>query len=452
MENMLNHIVLKLILDELSDYMSEKKAYRTAVFLNNIWAKSMKTFSSPFEYVPFPKTFLESVIGTDYYKSVEALKLLNVIEVDDFYCTTNHKSKQYRLNIDKYIIYKQLIISLKTSSCPGPALWGAGMAGSIAFTVRKTPSEKKYFRHKELVIKDLSSLEIDTLNLYEKGMEIASKTAPNFLKSDSFLFDEYVRVRVDSGSLVTKRYGDVYNGAISEGKSLIKNRGCVLMVDAEKFAKTSVINKTFAYSQNISMWHNKMFYADRNSTNYRLDTNMTNTPNVIADEIFFENNLSQIDLRNSQFCILASLLPNEASFKTFKEASAEGELYEYVQDSLGLANRMKSKQMMFELFFSSYKNNGSDKQKLKSIFPSVINWIDTYKKANGSKEFAIMLQKKESEIFIDGVLNNAKRKGIFCLTKHDSVIVKKDEKEYIEKSVKRQLENHGVFGSLAGGS
>jgi hypothetical protein len=44
-----------------------------------------------------------------------------------------------------------------------------------------------------------------------------------------------------------------------------------------------------------------------------------------------------------------------------------------------------------------------------------------------------MLQLKESNIFIDGILRLIKTKKIFCLTKHDSLIVKENDMDMVLK-------------------
>lgn len=174
--------------------------------------------------------------------------------------------------------------------------------------------------------------------------------------------------------------------------------------------------------------------AGRNKTNNRLDTNITNLCSLLTDEIANQNNLVQIDLSNSQFAILSYILQyimDTDDYKRFKELSVIGGLYEFVQENLGLESRKEAKNAMFEILFSKRRNNTKSKSKLKKLFPTVIEWVDNYKKENGDDNFSIMLQKKESEIFIDMILNCIIKKKIFALTKHDSLIVKESDKEKV---------------------
>ena len=65
-------------------------------------------------------------------------------------------------------------------------------------------------------------------------------------------------------------------------------------------------------------------------------------------------------------------------------------------------------------------------------------WVDDFKKQNGDNQFAIMLQKKEAEIFIDNLYIMIREQDIFCLTKHDSLIVKAED----EYKVRNMIEEH----------
>ena len=44
-----------------------------------------------------------------------------------------------------------------------------------------------------------------------------------------------------------------------------------------------------------------------------------------------------------------------------------------------------------------------------------------------------MLQKKESEIFIDGLMKKVKLRGYCCFTRHDSIVVSKNNELVVRK-------------------
>lgn len=175
---------------------------------------------------------------------------------------------------------------------------------------------------------------------------------------------------------------------------------------------------------------------------------------VLVDDICKENNLIQIDLKNSQFTILSHLLKDELDsddYMRFEALSVGGQLYSYVAKELGLREKKQGKNVMFETLFSSRKNNTSPKLKLKKIFPSVIKWIDNYKKENGDDNFSIMLQRQESEMFIDGLLRLIKKEksSLFCLTKHDSLIIKAEDYDRIMAITTSYFSSIGLKYSLS---
>ena len=103
---------------------------------------------------------------------------------------------------------------------------------------------------------------------------------------------------------------------------------------------------------------------------------------------------------------------------------------------------------MFEVMFSSRRNNSAYKKKIKELFPSVVGWIDDYKKAHGDNQFSIMLQRIESDLFIDNILKRVKKLKYFCLTKHDSLIIKRSDYEAILAIVKEEFSKIGLEYTL----
>jgi hypothetical protein len=124
----------------------------------------------------------------------------------------------------------------------------------------------------------------------------------------------------------------------------------------------------------------------------------------------------------------------------FIELAKSGKIYEYIKEKLNLKKVGDAKQFAFEIFFASYKFNGVGKQQLKLIFPTLIKLIDAYKKNNGSKSFAILLQKRESDIFIDRILHRLANKGYKVLSKHDSILCVASELKDVEMEVRTILD------------
>ena len=188
------------------------------------------------------------------------------------------------------------------------------------------------------------------------------------------------------------------------------------------------------------------YYANRNENNKRLDTNITSMFSPMFDLICKKNELVQIDITNSQLAFLSMALRdqlNSNDFKVFQRISILGKLYESIEQLLSLESRKASKIEVLEILFSSRKNSTKTKKELKQHFPNIIKWIDDFKKNNGDKKFSVMLQKLESELMIDGVYMAIKSKGLFCLTKHDSVIVHKENYYEVMAIMKDEFNKRG---------
>src|SRR5690606_19026319 len=112
------------------------------------------------------------------------------------------------------------------------------------------------------------------------------------------------------------------------------------------------------YKANMAMLLNKQFYANRNKTNNRLDHNLTSLNKVILSVIKEDNDLIEIDLKNSQFAIHAYWMKQEGlcdkyqDVQRYHELCSKGILYEELARTMD-ATRTESKQTMMELAFSS---------------------------------------------------------------------------------------------------
>ena len=124
----------------------------------------------------------------------------------------------------------------------------------------------------------------------------------------------------------------------------------------------------------------------------------------------------------------------------FIELAKSGKIYGYIKEKLNLKNVADAKQFAFEMFFAKYKYQGPGKLQLKKIFPTLISIIDAYKKNNGDNEFAILLQKRESYIFIDRILHHLANKGYKVLSKHDSILCVASKLKDVEMEVRTILD------------
>ena len=194
------------------------------------------------------------------------------------------------------------------------------------------------------------------------------------------------------------------------------------------FIQQKVSERSILYAHQLFDLANKNFYASRNSTNNRLDHNLTALKKELFNVIRFEGEeLIEIDITNSQFAVCGWINPNlDENF--LKEAS-EGTFYENLAKSFNIT-RIEAKELIIKKFaFGMHGNMIKMKEfpKLNRLYPKFIKWVGDFKKENGYKSFAIMLQKKESKIIIDGLLKILIEKGYNVFPVHDSIRVKKSE-------------------------
>ena len=307
---------------------------------------------------------------------------------------------------------------------------------------------------KPLVIEDLNALVVDR----EKLIQISDNHAESIQLSD-FKINE--QIDNDFFEVIDRKYGRrrmttldrAIEVATARGMLVIKDRNKYYIDSLDEFIQEKKRAVRFHYLKAIDKLHKGIYYVHRNSTNNRLDTNLTNLCDVLTKELMEDNGLCSLDLSNSQFTIFCHLYETAGEDKTldflgFKQLAISGELYDEVKELLELESRREAKSLMFELFFSSHKYNPKRKQQLRQHFPTVVSYIDTYKKTNGDNTFAIELQKKEAEMFIDNIYKRIKQRGLFCLTKHDSVIVRRADRQRAKQIIENYFKEIEFQGRL----
>ena len=402
-----------------------------------------------------PQSYLIKSFSDKYYKWLTVLIDNNIVVRSDYYSKELHVCYSYGINPLYFLNYfsSNLSNSFDTNT------------GTLCIDKQAEPlitvEYKDIIKLKTESNRELKLFENDVNQLYinvRRLEKIADKIVED-LSIDDYVVNEKINeiivriTRSNNKDYFIKKVNAIIK-AKESGKSLIQDGRRFLIETEETFIdnKKKVIH--LSYINSIKRLESKSYNAKRNITNNRLDTNFTNMASVMVDDICKENNLIQIDLKNSQFTILSHLLKdqlNSDDYRRFEALSVSGQLYDYVTQELGLRERKQGKNVMFETLFSSRKNNTSTKLKLKKIFPTVIKWIDDYKKEDGDNNFAIMLQQHESKIFIDGLLRLIKKEksSLFCLTKHDSLIIKDEDYDRIMAITTSYFSSIGLKYSLS---
>ncbi|MBM3160392.1 MAG: hypothetical protein FJZ66_03565 [Bacteroidetes bacterium] len=102
--------------------------------------------------------------------------------------------------------------------------------------------------------------------------------------------------------------------------------------------------------------------------------------------------------------------------------------------------------MITILFSSNYNSKG--KKEFKALFPEVHGWLHAYKKEHGYRSISVTLQKLESKLFIDKIYVTLKKRGVFCLTKHDSLIIRVGDLNEIIKTIESVCKKSSFSGTF----
>ena len=410
-------------------------------FIDNLIRRSYRETGMMDNFVETPSKYLRKAFNKRYFSWLEQLISENIIEVDNSYSTytSNTYSKSYSIH-SKY--------THSTIMWPAFEKQALKSISYVLKTEEKMDDEKRVFLN---VFNDLKSLKLDRGLLYD----LASKELEKVVIENYNVNEQIDRDTVNVIFKGKKRYwmkrDEAIKVATESCKALIQDKSMFYVIHPVEFIlkkKTAIFQ---AYMDAVNKLVDGHFYGKRNTTNNRLDSNITNLAKALTNEVCRQNDLIQIDLCNSQFAIFSYIfkdLEGNEDFKIFRDKATSGTLYEYIAEQMGLENRSLAKTTMFELMFSKEDFKSERKEKLKSIFPSVVNAVDNYKRVNGYKEFSILLQKTESKIFIDGLWSKVKSKKLFCLSKHDSLIVKRENKEDVLKLVKTYFDSITFVGKL----
>jgi len=153
-------------------------------------------------------------------------------------------------------------------------------------------------------------------------------------------------------------------------------------------------------------------------------------------------NLVVIDAKCSQPRLLYNLMKEagEADVKYFDlfEKTDTIDFYDFLITHFNLtnedynANRKKAKKLFTQWIFGKGYTN---KYNFYEVFPVASDFIASLKK-NGYKKAASFMQRKESKVWIDGIMDNIKVD--FAIPIHDSIIVKADDADSAKKWCKER--------------
>lgn len=285
------------------------------------------------------------------------------------------------------------------------------------------------------------------------------------------------------------------------------------IANLKDFLHQTTVATTYRYVNSISRIEKMPFIEKRSATNLRLHSDLVNFPSRLLPFITINAQpITQIDLKTSQFLLLANLLNlyctngKDALLKLFKKSRNKSyikkfveimdehssvipqhgidivncnlygssssdiltfikdvfyhDFYEIVKNKLKLEDRGLAKLTTFKLLFRQDSAGDPLLDELATHYRVVFSIISSFKKqvkkgdslSNEHNEFesnfSVFLQCLEAEIFIDYILYPLREKNIPCFSRHDSIITTKNHEEEVEKYIRHVFTSMGFRCNL----
>lgn len=417
----------ELVEKQLSLIGLPKTAYKKAVsFLQVLTHYLMRDYKNESPFYIYSKKRLEKEFGTRFRTEfLSSLLETNIVLCDNYYSKEAKKALGYAIN-------KDLV---------------DGSFVSVEVEIR----EQEVYSY-EGIISDLYIDEAairDEVDNYISELDLDSLTIVNTPSKKP------IEYRV--GLNWERRYGSiqmVLEYTCKGNLKLIKSKNNYYVDEPTLYIKRKIKNTEIAYGYVMARLTLKDFASTRNGRNGRLDSVFTSMPKVMLNQVKADNGLTELDIKNSQFAIFADILSKDQYFKDLEDVkqfvrlASTGGFYEEIA-KIFQVERQDAKIMMMEIIFSLPVLNPT-KRKFKEHFPNVYQWATDYKKEHGSAEFAVLLQRKESEMFIDNLLPILNKKGYQVITKHDSIIVRIKEKKAICQLMQEYFDRIGFKCEISG--
>lgn len=415
-------------------------------FIKMILNKSYRDNNSDcFKYTILPYNYISTIFNKNYKKEFLSLMLdNNIIICNNKYSKDYGIPLSYKFNYDKWKdtkFYKyinnnisNLNLSNLSSSLSHPPF---NMSPNISKLIDIVGIKKITIKHKSgdkyrtnvdyYYYKIVKELDYNIPKLMNETLNEIDNISIDDYVLDSDILEKVVPISFDDGSPVKFINVSRVLKTLKDDEHLIKNKSKYVISKIDDYIERKKASKSFYDFNSICDVEASNFRSSRNPTNRRLDTNFTNMSGYLLNNIIDNNELVEIDLCNSQIVISTLLIDLDTEdYKLYKKLSLDCGIYEYIAEKCGFKNRKSAKIAMFEVFFSSHNFRGASYKKINSLFPTVLEWINDYKKKNGDNQFSIDLQLKESNIFVDNLYERVKLKKYFVLTKHDSLIIHKN--------------------------
>jgi hypothetical protein len=395
--------------------------------INDILSKSnqkRKNENYPFHFNPMASIYLQLKYGNDYKDYLQWLVIRNIVWSDKYHkgkATSYYlhainayvefntrllkeneiKPEEIKEVLDTYCIRDNIEIILETHAVNG-------IEG-----VQKNGVYNKWYRIKVLITK--TNRKFLTRDYEDDATFI--NNAPTYIKKMGSYYKKHLKIDYDAAM---NHSINRYNMELEESKTDKEK------VSAHKRYSSRVSSINSLYNGSL----NKSLRFNRNDTNKRLDTNLTNMASDLRKFILGVENMSYLDLSNSQPVLFNIILKSyldtvsdelKKEIRWYSEITLSGQWYECLQKLYNLS-RDECKQIWMQIAYSENDHYLQVKKVFKAGFPEIYSLIEKIKQVN-YEQFAIELQLIESKIFIDEICRELVNQNIIPYTMHDGLLV-----------------------------
>jgi len=360
-----------------------------------------KGIKADFEPVPIHSNTLIIYLGRNYKAILNLLKRLDIITVNDSYLSTLEALKRSENNETQVF-----------------------------------PESKKYSLTKKALKMDL-----DKVGVLSKATERRLK------KHKEEHIKQYVKHPI--------------HAKVLNNLNQVKYEGDVITLNWKSEEQSLYYQKSF---KDLKRWNKKpldklildhnFYYAP--SKYGRVYHSLATLPKAYFERLTHKDGskLSEIDLRQAQPFIIALMYSKASNDTMILKDFINQDWYKLVSEfckrngfqSLGDlydTNRGEFKKTIIADAFYSPSNRKRPMQVLKQMYPSFAQWIIDYKTKHGYKAISQNAQNVEASIFVWGLFKDLNDE--FCITKHDSILVKTTEVKYFKQKLIKIMQDKFTF-------
>lgn len=386
----------------LIDVTADSNAIKTVLHI--IFTRSF--YSDEYGYSPIYCRKFSDLIGQKYSSVIEYCKRFKWIESNDFFKFNSQESycKSYR--ISNKLLPNDITFKFRKTPLNDVKITNKFQLREQSFNDFKTLKET----HK-ILAEIVKSAKIDL-----EGFKSEIENNPVLFKKRNLDLAFYLIEEINSGSISIKETVDTFGERFfSSFCNIIKEtRKHIYFTSKEdKLVETDIANSQMYF---FSLLADKKFFK----------------------EILFDNTFDVEE--KAKFKYLHSELvkvKNNTDFIQFCEDAAEGIVYDTLAKNIIGWDRNKAKEMMLKVLFAQKGQYKNAKIKIRKIYSSVIDVIETVAFGINSTTVSMACQRAESTMLLDRVCQKLYHEHNIkeFITVHDSVMVEKKHIETVSECI-----------------